>query len=114
MSDVGDPVSCSPPLKPQLSFSKYKPLPFIGTGLVPKTDNYHSLSELSQTRTRTQADSNDTDSVTTLSKATANPSLQYSLRDEPADAEPERPYLVEPERLNLAIKLLDGTRHELS
>ena len=31
-------------------------------------------------------------------------SLHYSLPDEPTDAEPER--------LNLAIKLLDGTRHE--
>ena len=59
LSDVGDPVSCSPPLKSQLSFSKYKPLPSIGTGLVPKTENCHSLSE-SQTRTRTQTDSNDT------------------------------------------------------
>lgn len=104
LSDVGDPVSCSPPLKPQLSFSKYKPLPSIGTGLVPKTDNYHSLSELSQSRTRTQTDSNDTDNVITLSKATARLSLRYSLPDEPTDAEPER--------LNLAIKLLDGTRHE--
>lgn len=104
LSDVGDPVSCSPPLKPQLSFSKYKPLPSIGTGLFPKTDNYHSLSELSQSRTRIQTDSNDTDNVTTLSKATASLSLHYSLPDEPTDAEPER--------LNLAIKLLDGTRHE--
>ena len=103
LSDVGDPVSCSPPLKPQLSFSKYKPLPSIGTGLVPKTDNYHSLCD-SQTRTRTQTDSNDTDNVITLSKATASLSLHYSLPDEPTDAEPER--------LNLAIKLLDGTRHE--
>lgn len=101
LSDVGD--SCSPPLKPQLSFSKYKPLPSIGTGLVPKTDNYHSLCE-SQIRTRTQTDSNDTVNVSTLSKATASLSLQYSLPDEPTDTEPER--------LNLAIKLLDGTRHE--
>jgi len=104
LSDVGDPVSCSPPLKSQLSFSKYKPLPSIGTGLVPETDSYHSLSELSQSRTRTQTDSNDADNVTTLSKATASLSLHYSLPDEPTDAEPER--------LNLAIKLLDGTRHE--
>ena len=103
LSDVGDPVSCSPPLTPQLSFSKYKPLPSIGTGLVSKTNNCHSLSE-SQTRTRTQTDSNDTNYVSTLSKATASLSLHYFLPDEPTDAEPER--------LNLAIKLLDGTRHE--
>lgn len=94
--DVGGQAPFPPPLKPQLSFSKYKPLPSIGTTLVPeavslpmRTKNCHN---------------NNADDVDGLSQKTAGLSLQHTLSDEPSNTELGR--------LNLAIKLLDGSRHE--
>lgn len=83
---AGDQGSFPPSLKPQLSFSKYKPLPSIGIGVVPDAEN-HDISK--------------TDSGL---ETTAGLSLQHTLPDEPADSEPGR--------VQLAIKMLDGSRHE--
>jgi len=96
---VGEEASFPPPLKPQLSFSKYKPLPSIGTGLVPEADNYIFSCD-----SETKITNKDTDDVNTLSQNTAGLSLQHTLPDEPTDTEPGR--------IHLAVKLLDGSRHE--
>lgn len=102
LSGIGEQVFFPPPLKPQLSFSKYKPLPSISTRLVPGDNDYHSSSD--SLLKRTINDSDNADDVNSLSQKTAGLSLQYSLPDEPTDTETER--------IHLAIKLLDGSRHE--
>ncbi|KAJ7383048.1 hypothetical protein OS493_031218 [Desmophyllum pertusum] len=79
---VGEQVPFPPPLKSQLSFSKYKPLPSIGTGLVVESDSDNSSHDSLVKRTN----GNDDDDVTLLQK-TAGLSLQYTLPDEPKDTE---------------------------
>ena len=93
---VGEQVPFPPPLKSQSSFSKYQPLPSIGRGHNVEPDSEKSSYESLVKRT------NDNDGNTLLNK-TAGLSL-YTLPDEPKDTEPER--------IHLAIKLLDGSRHE--
>lgn len=95
---VGEQVPFPPPLKSQSSFSKYKPLPSIGTGLVVEPDGDKSSHDSLVKRTNKNDDSD------TLVKRTAGLSIQNTLPDEPKDTEPER--------IHLAIKLLDGSRHE--
>lgn len=94
---VGEQVTFPPPLKSQSSFSKYKPLPSIGTGPVVEPDSDQSSHDSLVKRTN----NNDDDM---LLKRTADMSIKYKLPDEPKDTEPER--------IHLAIKLLDGSRHE--
>ena len=98
---VGEQVPFPPPLKLQSSFSKYKPLPSIGTGLVVEPDSDNSLHD-SLVKTRTNG--NDDDDDVTLLQKTAGLSLQYTLPDEPKDTKPGR--------IHLAVKLLDGSRYE--
>jgi len=95
---VGEQVPF-PPLKSQSSFSKYKPLPSIGTGLVVEPDGDHPSHH---SRIKSKHD-NDNDNLMLLQK-TADLSLYYTLPDEPKDTEPQR--------IHLAIRLLDGSRHE--
>ena len=90
-----------PPLKPQLSFSKYKPLPSIGTGLVPEAGNYRISSD--SLPVKGSSYNNDAGEVNSLLQKTTGLSLQHTLPDEPSDIEL---------RVHLAIKLLDGSRHE--
>ena len=92
-------VPFPPPLKSQSSFSKYKPLPSIGTGVVVEPDGDHS-SRHSHIKNKPD---NHNDHVMLLQK-TAGLSLQYTLPDEPKETEPQR--------IHLAIRLLDGSRHE--
>ena len=96
---VGEEVPFPPPLKSQSSFSKYKPLPSIGTGHVVEPDGDDS-SQHSHIKSKQD---NPNDHVMLLQK-TAGLSLQYTLPDEPKDTEPQR--------IHLAIRLLDGSRHE--
>ena len=96
---VGEQVPFPPPVKSQSSFSKYKPLPSIGTGLVVEPDGDHPSHH---SRVKSKHD-NDNDNVMLLQK-TAGLSLHYSLPDEPKDTEPQR--------IHLAVRLLDGSRHE--
>lgn len=95
LQHVGEQVPFPPPLKSQSSFSKYKPLPSIGMGLVAEPDGDHSSHHSLIKRKN--------DNVTLLQK-TAGLSSQYTLPDEPKDTEPQR--------IHLAVKLLDGSRHE--
>ena len=99
LQGVGEQVPFPPPLKSQSSFSKYKPLPSIGTGLVVESDGDHPSH---QSRIKSKHD-NNTDNLMLLQKA-ADLSLHYTLPDEPKDTEPQR--------IHLAIRLLDGSRHE--
>lgn len=92
-------VPFPPHLKSQSSFSKYKPLPSIGTGLVVEPDGDHP-SHHSCTKSKHD---NDNDNVLLLQK-TGDLSLHNTLPDEPKDTEPQR--------IHLAIRLLDGSRHE--
>ena len=94
---VGEQASFPPPLKSQASFSKYKRLPSIGSGHIVEPDTDNSLHNSVVKRT------SDNDDIDLLQK-TADLSLQYSLPSEPEDSEPGR--------IHLAIKLLDGSRHE--
>ena len=96
---AGERVPPPLPLKSQSSFSKYKPLPSIGTGLVVEPDGDHPSH---YSRIKSKHD-NDNDNVFLLQK-TADMSLHYTLPDEPEDTEPQR--------IHLAIRLLDGSRHE--
>lgn len=98
---TGDQAPFPPPLKLQSSFSKYKPLPSIGTGLVPAAENYRLSSN---SLVKGSCYNNDANEVNSLLQKTAGLSLQHTLPDEPAD--------IEPGRVHLAIKLLDGSRHE--
>lgn len=99
MQCAREQVSFPPPLKSQSSFSKYKPLPSIGTGLVVESDGDHPSHHF---RIKSKND-NDNDNVLLLQK-TADLSLHNTLPDEPKDTEPQR--------IHLAIRLLDGSRHE--
>lgn len=87
-------VPFPPPLKSQSSFSKYKPLPSIGTGVVVEPDGDHSSRH---SHIKNKPDNHN-------EEKTAGLSLQYTLPDEPKDTEPQR--------IHLAIRLLDGSRHE--
>ncbi|CAH3155898.1 unnamed protein product [Pocillopora meandrina] len=93
---VGEQASFPTPLRSQSSFSKYKPLPSIGSGQKVESDSNKSQLVLEKT-----FDNRD-DSV--LLQKTATLLLENSLPNEPDDSEPGR--------IHLAIKLLDGSRHE--
>ena len=94
---AGEQVTFPPPLKSQSSFSKYKPLPSIGTGLVVEPDGDHP-SHHSHIKSK-----HDNNNALSLQK-TADLSLHCTPPDEPKDTEPQR--------IHLAIRLLDGSRHE--
>ncbi|XP_068753844.1 UBX domain-containing protein 10-like [Montipora capricornis] len=93
-------ISSHPPLKSQSSFSKYTPLPSIGTGLLPELENYHVSSD-SQVKRK---NNDDADNFNHLLQSTAGLSIQHTLPNEPSETEPGR--------IHLAVKLLDGSRHE--
>lgn len=92
---VGEQASFPWPPNSQSSFSKYKPLPSIGSGQNVESDSNYSQLVLE----KTFDDCNDK-----LLQKTATLSLNYSLPNEPDDSELGR--------IHLAIKLLDGSRHE--
>ena len=103
-SREGSPqVPSSLALKPQLSFSKYTPLPSIGTGLLSELENYHVSQDSLLERTNISCNK-DAGKLNHLLQRTADLSIQHTLSNEPSETEPGR--------IHLAVKLLDGSRHE--
>ncbi|XP_031564706.1 uncharacterized protein LOC116300082 [Actinia tenebrosa] len=89
----GQPVDVTPPSHSPVSFSKYKPLPCIGS----KPSSGSSLSDHSY-KAVTQHDNQ------TFEKPSNKGNELSILPNEPSEKEPNT--------VHLAIKVLDGTRHE--
>lgn len=94
------------PLKLQPSFSKYSPLPDIGTGPQPDAENYHvSCDSLVK---GTNVSSNDIiNKFDHLLQTTEGLSIQHTSFTLPSEPSKE-----ESARIHLAVKLLNGSRHE--
>lgn len=102
---VSRPMS-DPPTTPQLppspvSFSRYKPLPSINSSMLSKASSHSSISS--------HSNENINEVLSETNELTQKMSdISFNQQRNP----PTEPSESEPSRINLAIKMLDGTRHE--
>ena len=94
------------PLKSQQSFSKYSPLPDIGTGPQPNSDNNHVSCD-SLVKGPNMPSNNNMETSDHLLQTTAGLSTQHTSFTLPSEPSKE-----EAGRIHLAVKLLNGSRHE--
>ncbi|XP_015758429.1 PREDICTED: uncharacterized protein LOC107337716 [Acropora digitifera] len=99
-------IPLRPPLKLQSSFSKYSPLPDIGTGPQPDSDNNHVSCD-SLVKGPNMPSNNKMDNSDLLLQTTAGLSTQHTSFTLPSEPSKE-----EAARIHLAVKLLNGSRHE--